>query len=542
MATSADSSELGLDTALSTNTSLGASAILTGTSCPIHSLPDEILIAIFRLVVCPLTPLRDPSWMRRICLRWKSILDSTPSFWTCIREDEGPRRTQRALNLSQNQPLDVIFKCGPYSPVSPKSFMEDIGGSITRWRSLYLWGALQSGLGVMTSAQAPLLERMELKNFARHILLDESEDEAEIAEESEVITLFGGRPAPPTLKHFTLYNLPIALAPLQLSNLKSLTLRRVETASVQDLWQVLSRSPQLELLHLMWNHESELSAVSEGSRARQEIRLPSLREFKLESVLLDVCRLLLSALKLSSSCRLIVDREVYSDPLFSLLVPEIQHINFITQTAQEITLSPLLSRFLVTAGGFSIELYDSEPEIQVVRDAINFMKTRLGPNLSNPRIHLFLQDRYSPPSSSVLRMFDLQDQVTRLSLWSTLSPLSASTIHTFIPLLAQPTASSTNGWILPHLEIFNTNRVFRHGNPDIVDLVRVRNTRALAEPGVPRHLREIWLSLDESEGGADIPPDPEFMRAVLEVADGTEASAGHRLDEFMSEFLKTDYG
>ncbi|KAG8942470.1 hypothetical protein FRC04_003638 [Tulasnella sp. 424] len=442
-------------------------------------------------------------------------------IWNRISAADELAHIRKGLKLAQNIPLDILYGFGE-SNVGQDTFLKEVGDSISRWRSFrfFAHNVSQSSLGILGTTPAPKLVVLRL-----HDPFGEDGNR-------DVVTLFGGAPASSELKEFYARRIPVALAPLRLSNLQSLTLRHVSTVSISDIFQILRDSPALEVLCLQRLEHLRLQDAHAHHVDNHPTQLTLLRDVSLEQVPLFFSRLLLSTFSAPNLQKLVIGGAFDSHPTSEILTPDIPHLIHVltamTACVQEITITLDFVYCSINVGGFRIGpiMFEHEPPVDYVRDAIDWIQSRLGRHLEDAPIHLSIQDYGSSPDASHVEAFNAEIRVTKLSLWG--DPSYGGRMENLIPLLSEPAALWPYNWVLPHLEVFNTNQIFSSGSDFIVDMVRNRQAASQVGDGdetgmvAPSRLREIRLSFGEMFGSSETPPNAAFMRAVVEAADGAD--------------------
>ncbi|KAG8942471.1 hypothetical protein FRC04_003639 [Tulasnella sp. 424] len=500
----------------------GIAVVVSAGSRPpsIHHLPEEILLDIFRSSINPdtYTPLGDIIKLTLVCRLWMIVLEGAPMIWNQISAAGELAHIRKGLKLAQNVPLDILYGFGKAN-VGQDTFLKEVGDSISRWRSFRFFGhnVSQSSLGILGTAPAPKLVVLRLHG--------------PFGERRDVVTLFGGAPASSELKEFSVFWIPVVLAPLRLSNLQSLTLRHVSTVSISDIFQILGDSPALEVLCLQRLEHLRLQEAHAHHVDNHPVQLTVLRDLSLE-LPPSFLRLLLSKVSVPNLRKLEIIGRNNSHSPSEIFIPDIPHLIHVltamTACVQEITITLSCVHCSIHVGGFRIGpiMFEDEPPVDHVRDAIDWIRSRLGRHLEDAPIHISIQDYGSTPDASYVEAFSARIRVTKLSLWG--DPSYGSCMENLIPLLSKPAALWPYNWIFSHLEVFDTDQVFSSGSDFIVDMVRNRQAASKVGDGdetgmvAPSRLREIRLSFGEMFGSSETPPNAAFMRAVVEAADGAD--------------------
>lgn len=502
---------------------LGSPPLLKRHSTPIHLLPEEIFLEVVRLCISPDMPLRNRIALTWVCRRWKTILEGAASFWSRISAADGFPCIQKALHLAKGVPLDLVYSDKGHG-VSRGTFFNEVGDRIAQWRSLVAefdgWST-PSPLANLGTIAAPKLVFLQLVNTM-------------VTGNSTIpITLFGGAPAPPSLKNLHITLIPVSVAPLHLSGLKSLTLQGVQTVSTTDILRILVDSPEIQTLHLasLWSLDRPKPQTLHSESAPTLIRLSALCELLLEDVPPSVTRYLLSIINTPNlhTLKLICDdsgrmaSEILTQDTFHL----IPVLATMTTDAQEIDVS--LSGYYhyhILVGRLVLGGWMEDPPTNHVRSTVDWICNHLNNHLKNLPVHLSITD--SDPEIDYLDSFSSGLRVAKLTLWSV--PYHGLRLEKFIPLLSQPTLSSPCGWILPHLEVIDANLIEGEGNYDFVDLVRNRYSASIvhgeSEPGsevvAPRPFRELYLSSSLESPSRYASRISAFMQALHEAGNGID--------------------
>lgn len=143
--------------------------------------------------------------------------------------------------MARDVPLEIKYS-DYVANIDPETFWAQIGGRITQYKSFEIttrhWDHV---LPVLKQANTPNLKTLYLG--------------APWFQEwnESVITLFEGEPASGALKDLHVGPIPLAIAPLRLTGLRSLELNGLPRISMEEVLRVLRESPGLEkcdLLHL----------------------------------------------------------------------------------------------------------------------------------------------------------------------------------------------------------------------------------------------------------------------------------------------------
>ncbi|KAG8886807.1 hypothetical protein FRC00_000624 [Tulasnella sp. 408] len=223
---------------------------------PMQRLPPEIVVEILRHSLQLGTRLRDLGQLSLVCKRWRVIVEDAAILWGGIDAAEGPSIVRKALHAAKDTLLDLTFY-EHKSRMGRQVFFEATGERIAHWRSLTV--VLRSAnwdfaLDALEKGTAPNLETLHLS--------------AQYGAEKKrnTVTLFGGNPAPSKLKEISLVHIPINLATLRLSGLKSISLWRTPSVSSMDIMNAIRGSPMIESIRLQ-----NLESFSGGAASKQSL-------------------------------------------------------------------------------------------------------------------------------------------------------------------------------------------------------------------------------------------------------------------------------
>lgn len=207
---------------------------------PIHNLPAEVLLQIFRLHMLELgnlskyyTPLLSLS---RVCSHWYNLIRDSPPLWTRVSLSDPPSLVETALQRSSCHQVDIVIYVGPpKNPLEFQTFMHSISLHRDRWRRMdirvpypYVEGIVEA-LGVAP----PNLEKLIFKD-------------RDTVSCSNNYDLFRGKA--PRLSKLTLNGVSIRWDSEVLHNLTFLDISWVHFSSTNAILRALSHSPQLQRL------------------------------------------------------------------------------------------------------------------------------------------------------------------------------------------------------------------------------------------------------------------------------------------------------
>ncbi|KIO26610.1 hypothetical protein M407DRAFT_24057 [Tulasnella calospora MUT 4182] len=498
-------------------------ATINANNCdpPVHRLPPEILVEIVHHSIEPGTCLRDLIRLTLVCKRWNIIVEGAAVLWGNIDADEGPSAIRKALEMAKDTPLDITFNEAT-ADIMREDFFKSIGERIAQWRSFAValrfrhWRFVLEDL---KNGEAPKLETLCLSGRRG---LEGSGD---------AITLFGGRSGPPKLRDVTLAYIPINLASLQLSGLRSLTLERTRGISSTDIINIITGSPNIESIRLQRLEFLDAEAPSQqvfsrpASFGNPSIQLPSLLYLSLDDIPASFLSLLLSSIVVPQLQTFRVDCELEEPGDAQLLLAGLHHhtpiMARLVANAQifEINVS-FLACYHIIIGGLDITLLLDDLPCHHSQETLDWVFTHLGKPVEDIPFHLFLDDW--EPELAHLEWLARRITPTKLTVYS--HPYYGTDPEKIIPSLSRPTSSTPVTWLFPRVEIIKTNLVWENGNADIVEMIRSRHSAKDGKDGVaaPVPFREIWLSFGGKGSCKSSPLTLEFLQEVQRVANGAD--------------------
>ncbi|KAG8921065.1 hypothetical protein FRC00_009190, partial [Tulasnella sp. 408] len=467
------------------------------------------------------TYLRDLVRLTLVCKRWRWIVEDSAVLWTKIDATVGRSAVRRALELAGDTLLDITFN-EINVETTRGDFFQLVGERIAHWRSfvvvLTLWNWLFA-LDDIKKEKAPNLERLQLSGAdgAGHGGI--------------VVTLFGGQSAPPKLKDVTLANIKINLASLRLGGLRSLTLEQTSGMSSTDIMDIILGSPGIEFLclscleSLTGQVPSQQALSLRDSFGNPSIQLTSLLHLSLDHIPMLFLEFLLSSIIAPQLETLEVNCESLRPQAVQPLLASLQHH---VPTVTRLLADPRSSQITVTylacyqfiIGGLNLTLDMDKLSSDSCRETLEWVFNHLGAPVEDLSFHLLLDDWHPDPSH--LEWLTRRITVTRLTLYN--DPYYNTDLGEIIPLLSRPTTSAPTTWILPQVEVFETNLIWEEGNDGIVEMINDRHSAEDGKDGVaaPVPFREIWLSFGGQ--GPHNPPsmNMEFLQIVQAVANGAD--------------------
>ncbi|KAG8933133.1 hypothetical protein FRC00_013553 [Tulasnella sp. 408] len=219
-----------------------------------------------------------------VCRIWKAIIEGTPLFWTHFEAIDGLKHVHNAVKRTGESLIDLILDCD--DSLSADEFLAEVSGKVSRWGSVELsFKILPTSFGGLQTSACHSLEKLTLK----------MED---LLPSTLPLALFDRGPSPAVLKDLYLSNIPVDLAPMQLSNLSSLVLIDVHYIGMDDVLHVLRSSPALVTLQL---EEIAIASLNIPDRAAElPILLESLKacQFQLSIPLIPMSSLAFGGLEI----------------------------------------------------------------------------------------------------------------------------------------------------------------------------------------------------------------------------------------------------
>ncbi|KAG8899529.1 hypothetical protein FRC01_010479, partial [Tulasnella sp. 417] len=464
----------------------------------INGLPIELLYQILRLAINPWKAQRDRCRLGLVCRLWWQFLDNSPLLWTVISAKDSPTYVRRALEKSKGAMIDLHYPIYSQKVMSLEAFLAEAGPHVARWQSLTV--AVQSVPGLSwDSALAPLrtsqalsLKSLKLSLGMRGSLLPH-----------KTVTLFGERPAPPTLKHLTLDRIQLAFEPLGLSGLVSLHLTQVDTISTAQLLEILRNSPCLENLGL--DENPRLVALGSQPSAIQPIVLPKLFRLSLEELDHGGANSILSAIRIPNRRRLCICSDLTGVDARSILFtsslahllhptnpttnPQFSNINVEVYDDHECTI-----RFR----GIELELWvDGEDQIQGI---LGWLAEDLGSEAAASPVRLMLYW----PELDPARLAAVPPPLVVKHL-SISGGLFGSFREFLCVAMFQPPDSTSSGWLLAQMESISVGFDSIESQREFVSMLRSRYGEATSgnerESRCPMNLRSVELrGRPETEG------------------------------------------
>ncbi|KAG8964023.1 hypothetical protein FRC00_004051 [Tulasnella sp. 408] len=489
---------------------------------PIHRLPPEILVEVVRNYVQRDTSIRDLIRLTLVCKRWSNIVQDAPSLWTTINAAEGPSAVRKAMQVTKDALLDLRFDYST-TQMDKGAFFKAIGEQSGRCRTLVvcLDRALWDSFFVELQKGTP--SSLEVLHLSSLSMADLSID---------AVSVVRGNWPLPRLKEIFLVNIPINLASLQLSGLRSLIVTSAPGTSGTDLINIIRGSPAIECICLdvlePLNGIPPLHEAFSHPVGNPSIQLASLVQLSLCDIVMPFLKFLLSAIAtprletLNINCELsnVSDAQLLLDGLHQ----QLSTLARLTTDAQNFKFVPSSwGAYQIAIGGLYLRFLTEDLPLKALEETWDWVFNHLGKPLKDLPAHLHIDD-WEPEISARLEWLNHRLTVTKLSIQT--DPYSGgAALDPLIPLFSRPTTSTPATWLFPQAEILETNLVQINGNDDLVEMVKNRHSAADGKNGLaaPKPFREIWLAFG-GKLGVDS-PDPmnmEFLRKVEEVASGAD--------------------
>lgn len=483
-------------------------------STPITTLPEEIFIKIVRLSINTDTQVRDLFKLTTVCRLWKRILEGAPALWTVINAAEGLGCLQKALRMAQSALLYIQF--GRTTPkVSREAFFQAVRGRRSQWKSLLVLGVYDDwpqciSLAGLESTAPPQLERLHLIHFPPE------------GPSGDPITIFGGVPAPASLKDVQLERVPIAVAPLRLSGLTTLVLANPPHVPLREIIRVLNESPALQTLHLSWgdysvsqDREPAHTSVPEG----QNIHLTCLRSLILKNIPISILRPLLAILRIPNTEAIHLTSLDQKSPIPELFTADLNHLLpillRITSAVDRVHISFYKNHsFSVVMGRFQVYW---KTQLEHVPVFFEWIFPHMEAHLKELPTTIYLHKCAHRPSQ--MEWFSSNLNVTELELYS--DALTGPDSNELLPFLSRPVTMGSqqcsSKWLFPELEVIRCHFALPQDMTRFANMVQERYSVADEDTmGVtPKPFRKIWLAY----GGPamfvnNLPIDKEALKTI----------------------------
>ncbi|KIO31188.1 hypothetical protein M407DRAFT_19809 [Tulasnella calospora MUT 4182] len=470
----------------------------------LNGLPSELICNIFRRVVDSLDPREDRCRLMLVCRRWREYVEGSTLLWTTIPGRYGLTYMRRALENSRGAMIDL--RCQMSSAVKPGLFMVEAGPHIARWRSLVVAlrspPPLQSALAPLTTTQAPNLELLKILMARPSHLISETP-----------ITLFGGAPAPSTLKDLVLTRVPVAIEPLGLSGLVSLVLRGMPTISTPQLFEILRGSPRLETLRLYDN--PKLVAIGSQASNIHPIELPKLISLTLNLIDSGGTNCILSNIRLPNRRHVLICANMRGvNPRSVLFTSAITHLFHTTIPTAD--LPPSVIRVETYGDDCMITFRDIAFNVSVdgenrIQEILGWLADALGSKAAEFPVHLI--HGWSARYTVRLAAVPLPFVVKHLSIPTPVYDPWREALYTAMAQAPDPPSSD---WFIPQLESLSVGlkTMEMESQKQLISMLKNRyegaNSTGETELRCPMNLRSVEL-----RGEARIEGLAEEIKGIL---------------------------
>ncbi|KAG8929317.1 hypothetical protein FRC01_004539 [Tulasnella sp. 417] len=335
--------------------------------------------------------------------------------------------------------------------------------------------------GPLTTAQAPRLERLDLCFIY-----------ADYSIPQNTITLFGGAPAPSTLRHLRLARIPLEVEPLGLSGLVSLFLEGIKSISTSQLLDILRGSPWLEYLTLIQN--PGLVAIRPQASTMPPIELPNLVSLSFTWLNHGGTNSIISNIRVPNHRQISIGITIDGDSfLTTLLTPDITHILHATVPTADSSSSIIrveideYDDFTIRFRGVKLSLcVDEGGRMQQV---LGWLVDGLGPEAAGCSVHFMLDRSETDPAGLAAVPHPLV--VKHLSI------SDGSLEGSFYDAMIQPPDPASPTWLFAQMESLSVglNRV--ESSMQLISMLRSRYQGATAEGETglrcPMNLRSVEL-------------------------------------------------
>lgn len=475
------------------------------------------------------TPVRNLIVLGLVCKLWRSIVEGTPSLWNRISGKEELPCLRKALAMAKDIPLEIKY-WEKAAKTNNETFFAEIGARVVQWKSVAVTARnWDPALAILKTVAAPNLTRLSLK-----VPWDQDWDRG-------VVTLFGGEPASPALKDFRAEFIPVAIAPLRLSGLRSLELKKMPVVSESEVLRVLMYSPALERCALSQltcltevalpsQHQELRSSCSRSRAGYPIIQLLHLHYLVLHGLPVSFIHPILSVIRapnlgwFSVECR--IDQDDQS-PTSELLTAEISHLipalKALTSKAEYVEITSFSELdWTIWIGRLIIGLGGRRLQINHMQETLGWVFANLGGHLETLPVSLNFREFHV--SSDWFIWLASRVKVTKLELWtgSLSTPEPDPQPRKVISLLSQPLVSANNQWLLPDLESIKTNVVNEEGKSKILEMVNARHSfireqrERRPESVVLKPFQKIWLRGGKNDVSSELGPNIEFLMALQE--------------------------
>ncbi|KAG8982820.1 hypothetical protein FRB90_006528, partial [Tulasnella sp. 427] len=489
---------------------------------PIQRLPDEILLQIIQWVTKgQRPPIKALLVLGQVCQRWRRVADE-PILWSKIDASDGLVLIRIALKKAQGTPLDLVYT-HPTKGLPLQDFFREVESRIDQWDSLVVEAKRPEGRCTPIETLAPpRLRKLYLSKI----------DEWRAS--TTKMQLFGGRPAPPSLKDVSFTYINPVLPNLCLAGLTSLELYDVSGLSETDFIATLQSSPLLARILLVSMSFQTSGAVGQR-RAVDPVRLGALVTLSTIRIRLEALNFIFSCIDAPSLRTFEVHIEVnyeqtsltesFASDTKRLLAPLKPAIS----SSKEIKVS-FWAEYDVTisVGGFELGVgyqsgYPSRPIFDHFQESVDWLKSHVGCDLRDRSVHLELQNAY--PDPKILQWFTSRVTVHKLTLLGTTFLAYRPAADALQALLSDHTSPSST-LPLPCLEVVTLEITKDDDLHWITQCIQdVVHERRHSTEGVPTvvHLRELRLSAycNDPEFCSEGPPVPRYNELLRNIRQAT---------------------
>ncbi|KAG8976927.1 hypothetical protein FRC05_002864 [Tulasnella sp. 425] len=436
----------------------------------IDLLPHELLLVIFKLYIDQETPARDLVALSLVCKLWRDVVEGTASLWCPISGGDRLPYLRKALAMARDVPLKIKYS-DSVANIDPETFWAQIGGRISQYQSFEIttkhqWDQI---LAVLKQASTPSLKTLYLEGpWVK-------------GWKETVVTLFEGEPASGALKDLHVGGIPLAIAPLRLSGLRSLRLHGLPIISVEEVLRLLRESPGLEecdLFYLFCLRDASFTLPPD----HPTIQLSRLRSLNLRGLPISIMHLILSVIRIQKLRKFSVDVTIEQpgrSPISDLFTTKISHlVPSLKDLVEKAGCIEMFSRrkkyYKISVGGFMIELGGGGHQRSHLQETLNWVFSNLGGHLQ--ALPVSLQVDESRCSTDRFIWLASYLNVTKLDLLDRIHirQLRNSRPREIISLLSRPLESANNQWLLPDLESIEMSLLNKDGGSKILDMVNAR--------------------------------------------------------------------
>ncbi|KAG8983140.1 hypothetical protein FRB90_006283, partial [Tulasnella sp. 427] len=489
---------------------------------PIHQLPDEILLQIIQWgTKGQKWPIKALLVLGQVCQRWRRVVDE-PILWSRIDASDGLVLIRTALKKAQGTPLDLVYTHRTKG-LSMQDFFREVESQIDQWDSLVVEAERLAGLCTPIEILVPpRLRKLCMSKFD------------EWGASTTKMRLFGGRPAPPSLKDVSFTYIDPVLPNLRLAGVTSLELCDVSGPSEADFVAILQSSPALARIRLvsMW---FEPSGALGQTLWVNPIRLGALVALSAIRICLDNLHFILSCIDGPALQTFEVHAEmdewqssltaIFDSNTKRLLTP----LKHAISTAKEIKVSFWADcDVTISVGGFELGVgyqssLPSRPIIDHFRESVNWLRSHVDCDIRDCSVHLELQNTYLDPEIS--QWLTSSVTVHKLTLLGTTFAAYRPAVDVLHALLFSHT-SPGSPVPLPCLEVITMEIMENDDLHRITQCIQdVVYERKQSTEGVPTivHLRELRLSAyhDDPNFCSEGPPVPRYNELLRNIRQAT---------------------